>query len=362
MTPPLRLFDRYVLGRFIRYALFSLAAAMLIFIIVDLVERLDTFVDKKAPLAAVTMYYVYLLPYIIYLVLPVSALLGALFTVGSLSRTHELMAAKASGIGLYRILGHLLALGMLLSGINFLFGETVVPYANKRSQDIYRYEVKGISRDQAERQGRIYLRNQTGEMVHIDHFDPKIGTVYDLNWERFSGVIMKQRLTARQATWKDCTWVVEKGQLWTFNSDSSFSRNVQQRAFGDLGFSPSDLVKVQTAPEEMGYWQLRGFVSRLKTMGGDPSRWLVELAFKTSMPFTCAIVILLGVPIAAQYRRSGMVVGMGMGLLISFIYFALQQFGKVAGLNGDLSPQLAAWIGNGVFIIVGIILYWRVGK
>jgi lipopolysaccharide export LptBFGC system permease protein LptF len=57
-----------------------------------------------------------------------------------------------------------------------------------------------------------------------------------------------------------------------------------------------------------------------------------------------------------------MVLGMGIGLLISFIYFALQQFGKVAGLNGDLSPQLAAWIGNVAFIIVGIFLYWRVRK
>jgi len=362
MTPPLRLFDRYVLGQFGRYLLFSLLAAASIFVVVDLVEHLDTFVDKKASAGIVVMYYGYYLPYILYLVLPVATLLAALFTVGSLSRSHELTAAKASGIGLYRILGHMLALGILLSGANFLFGETVVPYTNKRSADIYRYNIKGVSRDQAERQGRIYLRNKPGEMVHLDHFDPKTGTVYDLNWERFSGVILKERLIARQAVWKDSIWIAQKAQLWRFYSDSAGVQRIPQQAFGNLGFTPTDLVKVQTNPEEMGYWQLKGFVRRLQTMGGDPVRWLVELAFKTAMPFTCAIVVLLGVPIAAQYRRSGMVVGMGIGLLISFVYFALQQFGKVMGYNGDVSPQLAAWLGNGVFILVGTVLYWKVGK
>jgi lipopolysaccharide export system permease protein len=97
-------------------------------------------------------------------------------------------------------------------------------------------------------------------------------------------------------------------------------------------------------------------------MGGDPMKWSVELAFKTSMPWTCAIVVLLGIPIAAHYRRSGVTLAFGIGLLISFIYFALQQFGKVMGFNGILTPQMAAWIGNFVFIIVGVLLFWKVEK
>ncbi len=362
MTLPLRIFDRYVVARFFRFLIFSLAAAALIFIVVDLIEHLDSFIDKKVPYLIVLRYYGYFLPYIIYLVLPVAALLAALFTIGGLSRTHELTAMKASGIGLYRPLLHLLALGLLLSGANFCFGETVVPYTSKQQKDLYRYYVKGISRDKAGRQGKMYLRNRPGEMVHLDHFDPKKGLVYELNWERFDGQQLRQRLDARQAVWQDSVWVVQSGQLWTFNPAGMTYRRLRQEPCDYLGFLPADLVKVQTDPEEMGYWQLQRYVARMKEMGGNPLRWTVDLAFKLAMPFTTVIVILLGVPVAARYRRSGMVMSIGIGLLASFVFFALQQIGRVMGYNAQLTPVQAAWLGNAVFIMVGALLYVQVRK
>lgn len=362
MTPPFRLFDRYVIGIFIRYLFFSLLASVAIFIVVDLVEHLDKFIDKKVPFEVVFQYYGYYLPYILYLVLPVAILLSALFTVGGLSRTHELTAMKASGIGLHRILLHLLGLAILFSLWNFLFGETVVPYTNKQNKDIYRYHVKGVSSDQVSRRGDIYLRNQPGQLVHIKHFDQAKGMIYNLDWQGFKGQVMQQRLLARKATWEDSSWVLENGRQWFFSPDSTTLRRFQYQTFYDLGFTPSDLMKVQTDPEEMDYWELDHFVKRLRSMGGDPQKWAVELAFKLSMPWTCAIVVLLGIPIAAHYRRSGVTLSFGIGLFISFIYFALQQIGRVLGFNGYLPPLGAAWMGNFVFLLIGAFLFWRVRK
>lgn len=362
MAAPLRLFDRYVIGIFIRQLIFSLMAAVVIFIIVDLVENLDKFIDRRVSYEIAFQYYGYYLPYIIYLVLPVAVLLSALFTVGGLSRTHELTAMKASGIGLHRIFLHLLGLAILLSAWNFIFGETVVPYTNKQYKDIYRYQVKGVPPDRVARRGDIYLRNQPGQLVHIKHFDQTKGMIYNLDWQSFNGEIMRERLLARKATWQDSDWVLENGKQWFFYPDSAHLRQFQVQPFYDLGFTPSDLIKVQTDPEEMGYWELDQFVTRLRSMGGDPQKWAVELAFKISMPWTCAIVVLLGVPIAAHYRRSGVSLSFGIGLFISFVYFALQQIGRVLGFNGSLHPFMAAWMGNIVFLLVGAFLFWRVRK
>lgn len=362
MNLPFKLFDRYVLAIFIRQLIFALLAAVLIFIIVDLVEHLDSFIDKDVPYPIVLQYYGYYLPYILYLVLPVAVLLSVLFTFGGLSRTHELTAMKASGIGLHRILLHLFLFGILLSGWNFIFGETVVPYTNKQNKDIYRYHVTGVSSNRVSRQGDIYLRNRPGHLLHIKYFDPEHNLIYNLDWQRFSGEIMQERLIARKGSWNDTSWVLEKGKEWFFFGDSTGVDQFTKRSFTDLGFVPPDLMKVQTNPEEMDYWQLGGFVKRLRQMGGDPQKWMVELAFKTSMPWTCAIVILLGVPIAAHYRRSGISLSFGIGLFISFIYFALQQVGRILGFNGVLHPMAAAWLGNVVFIFFGMILYWRVEK
>jgi lipopolysaccharide export system permease protein len=363
MTLPLRLFDRYVLSGFVRFLLFALASAAAIFVVVDLIEHLDSFIDKKVPFVIVLQYYAYFLPYIIYLVLPVAALLSALFTVGNMSRTHELTAAKASGVGLYRILLHLLCVGLILTAANFFFGETIVPASNRESQGLYRQYVRGGSSQQAG-PGRIYLRNRPGELVRIDRYDSKTHTAYKLDWESFDGQTMTRRLSTREAVWKDSAWVVESGYLWTFRGDSASMKPVRNQVFGSLGFSPSDLVvkEVKISPEEMGLWQLRQYIATLQTLGGNTQRWNVDIAFKIAMPFTCAIVILLGVPIAAQYRRSGMALSIGMGLLISFLYFAIQQIGRVMAYNGEVSPALAAWAGNVAFILVGIFLYARVRK
>lgn len=362
MILPLRITDRYVLGIFVRQLLFSLLAAVIIFIVVDLVEHLDKFIDKNVPFVVIFRYYGYFLPYILYLLLPVAVLLSSLFTVGGLSRTHELTAMKASGMGLHRILLHLLVLGILLSAWNFTFGETVVPYATKKNKDLYRYYVKGVTRDQASRRGDIYLRNLPGHLVHIKHYDPDGEVIYDLDWQHFEGEFMRSRIMARKATWVDSSWRLERGKSWFFRKDSTIFVQFRQRIFYDLGFGPSDLMKVRTDPEEMGYWQLKDFVKRLRSMGGDPHKWDVELAFKVSMPWTCAIVVLLGVPIAARYRRSGVSLSFGIGLLISFIYFGFQQVGRIMGYNSMVEPGAAAWMGNIVFLILGAFLYWRVRK
>ncbi|TKJ41167.1 LPS export ABC transporter permease LptG [candidate division LCP-89 bacterium B3_LCP] len=362
MNLPLKIFDRYVIGIFIRQLLFAVLAAVLIFIVVDLIEHLDKFIDKKVPLEVVVQYYGYFLPYIIYLVLPVGVLLAALFTIGGLSRTHELTAMKASGISLHRILLHLLVLGILLTGWRFVFGETVVPYSNKQNKDIYRYHVKGVSPRKAGRRGDIYLRNHPDQLVHIKHFDSQSGQIFNLDWQSFAGEVMQKRITAKKAFWKDSAWVLEGGRRWTFTADSTYLDKFALQPYYDLGFIPEDLTKVQTNPEEMGYWQLQKFVDRLKSMGGDPLKWEVELACKAAMPWTCAIVLLLGVPIAAHYRRSGLSISFGIGLFISFVYFALQQIGRVLGFNGTVSPVVAAWLGNAVFVLIGLYLYWRVEK
>jgi lipopolysaccharide export system permease protein len=363
MILPFRLFDRYLLKTFVRFLLFALLAASAIFVVVDLIEHLDSFIDKKVPYLIVVQYYLLYLPYIIYLVLPMATLLSALFTVGNLSRNHELTAAKASGIGLYRILFHLLFVGILLSAGNFFFGETLVPYTNRENQDLYRRRVSANPAQQGG-PGRIYLRNQPGEMVRLDSYDEKSGTAHNLDYQDFDGQTLVRRLNAREAIWKDTAWVVASGQLWVFHPDCTVSRAIHDQTFSDLGFTPADLVikEVRTEPEAMGYWQLRRYVATLQIVGANTLRWNVDLAFKEAMPITCAIVILLGVPIAAQYRRSGIALSIGMGMLISFTYFAFQQIGRVIAYNGSLSPLTAAWLGNGVFIIVGIVLYLRVRK
>ena len=41
---------------------------------------------------------------------------------------------------------------------------------------------------------------------------------------------------------------------------------------------------------------------------------------------------------------------------IAFVYYAFMRLGQAWGHNGVLPPYLAAWLGNGVFGLVGLVM------
>src|SRR5258707_9387917 len=104
----MRRIDRYVLKQFILTSLFALAAFMVIFVVVDMMENLDDFLDHNAGPGIIATYYLYFLPEIIKLMIPVAMLLSALFTTGRLSTFNELSALKSGGMSLYRFMAPIL--------------------------------------------------------------------------------------------------------------------------------------------------------------------------------------------------------------------------------------------------------------
>ena len=61
-------------------------------------------------------------------------------------------------------------------------------------------------------------------------------------------------------------------------------------------------------------------------------------------------------------RRGGHAVAFGAALLVGFVYYILLQTGETFGYNGTLSPFVAAWVPNFVFLIVGIGALWKTRK
>ena len=100
----------------------------------------------------------------------------------------------------------------------------------------------------------------------------------------------------------------------------------------------------------------------MKKTGKDPSKALVELYTKISFPFVTFIIIILGAPLSADTRRSGLALGFGLSLLISFIYWGLLQVSKAYGIKGNVPPVLAAWLPNIIFAAIGIFLIIRIRK
>ena len=117
-----------------------------IFLIVDLIENLDRFMDNNVPKKIVMEYYIYTIPYFLSIGLPMSVLISTVLSLGYLVKRNEWTAMKASGISIYRVAMPLIFLGLIISGFSFFLDNKLVSYGNEKRFDIDRDYVKRKSR------------------------------------------------------------------------------------------------------------------------------------------------------------------------------------------------------------------------
>ena len=137
-----RLLDIYVLRGFWFFFSLVLLVFVSLFIIVTLFELLPDIVKNNVDTTIVISYFVFLLPQILYYVIPLTVLLAILINLGTLTKTNEILAVKAGAISLYRMAMPLLLMALLLSAGIYFLQDFMLPYANQR-QDEYRNVIKG---------------------------------------------------------------------------------------------------------------------------------------------------------------------------------------------------------------------------
>jgi lipopolysaccharide export system permease protein len=101
--------------------------------------------------------------------------------------------------------------------------------------------------------------------------------------------------------------------------------------------------------------ELIGFVRRIRMLGGEVHQWLTDLHLRVAFPLSNLVIVLFSVPIAYNRRRRSLAVGFGISLIVCFLYFGLVKMGQTMGQKGSIHPFWAAWLGNQIMGIGGII-------
>jgi lipopolysaccharide export system permease protein len=358
----MKILDRYVGGRFLSAAVFSVLAFLIIFVVVDVIERLDTFIDKHVPALTIVQYYVLYAPYIIILTLPVAMLLASLFSVSSLSRHQELTAMKAAGLSLYRILLPLFILAFLVSLLCMLLGEYLIPYTNEKKGLLWSTEIRKRSPQMGLIQRDVYLQGSAGLIYYLREFDGRQLIGKDVLIQKYEDGHLISRIDARQMVWTDSTWVFRDGLIRRFSGEEEIVEPFVEIRRPDLEERPEDFLRRQKDPEEMNYRELSRYIHRVERSGGETQREQVDLYLKIAFPFASFIIVLFGAPLASSPRRSGAAVSFGISLFICFIYYSFLRLGQALGYKGTLPPALSAWMGNIVFGIAGAVVLWKAKK
>jgi len=352
----------YLLIKFLGTLALAIMAWIVIFVVLNMVENLSKFIDNGASMGQFFIYYMYLIPYVISLTLPIAMLIAALFSVNQLSGHNEIIAQLSAGISLYKILAPLFMAGLVISVLSGFFNEYVVPVSNQRRFDIERYEIRHEPKNIGYSQNNIYVQDTPTRKLAIKYFNTTKKTGHNISFLTFDGANISARIDASRMVWQDSTWKLKDVRIRHFSTSGETIHHVADTIITNSRITPTDLARVQKRPEEMSYKELGEFIRNLKTIGADPQKWEVERDLKLAMPFANFIVILIGAPFASRKRRGGTGLSFGISLAISFVFLVVVRIGQVLGQQGTLDPLLGAWLGNILFLVFGIYTLLTVQK
>ena len=351
----------YLMGTFLGYAFGLLAALVIIFITIDYVSNLNRF--EQASYFQMGLYYYYYLPWIIQTVLPIVLFLSSMFSMGRLAKTSELTAMKAAGVNVRQLTMPLLALGALISIGVFFAGEKYIPHANEQRRLIRGNFSKDAAPEQPQKAVREYRRNffyfGTPDIMYVfNEFCTEPQFFRKISRYTFTENGIAERVDAAEAEF-DSTggWSFTYGQSHVFSEDGMSTAAFATLSDTVLKTDPPEMVKRLKSVEEMSYWELSGFIEAARRRGEQVQKYMAELEFKIALPVMNFVVILFGLSLSARSGRKGGAALFGLGLLLSFIYWMLSRFALVFAQNGYIPTLWGAWIGNAIFLILGIALY-----
>jgi lipopolysaccharide export system permease protein len=353
-----RILSRYVARQFLGTFIGLILGLPLLFIIGDITDNIDTYLDRGIPMARLALAYLYQMPLFIQYAFPIAALVATVFAVGNMTRHQEITAAKAGGISFYRIFLPILALGALLSVAAFGLGE-LVPYTLRR-----RAELVGERRssDNGPRMSFVYQTEREGVLT-ARRLDPERGELIQ--------PVLERKGTARQpgmhrmaasADWKPRGgWTLHNGYTRILHNDGrEVTAHFDSLRLPGLTETPEELLADPKDPDQMRYAEMTRFIGAVERSGGDTNPLRVERAQKLAIPAAVLIIILFGAPLVTSNQRGGAAYGVGISLGVTIVYMLMFRVGKAVGSAGAVDPMLAAWAPNLLFLVAGLILMIRV--
>jgi lipopolysaccharide export system permease protein len=298
-----------------------------------------------------------MLPQFFQYAFPIAALVATVFTIHSMTRHHEVVAAKAGGISFYRLITPLVVLGIVLTGAAFGLSE-ILPRGNRLAAQIQRAE--GPSRTW--RSDFVY-RSQDGLSWQVARLTASDG--------RMTGVVLERpptptspalHVTAEGATWsEEDGWTLDQGYMRTLRPDSTeLAVEFQKLAMPAMEERPEDLLEVPRAPEEMTYAEIERLAEIVERSGGNATDLLVRRGQLLSVPVATLIIILFGAPLATSSKRGGTAFGIGVSLITVIVFTMMLKFFSAMGEAGAISPWSAAWIPNILFAGAALVMLARV--
>lgn len=346
----------YIARRFLMGFLVILIAIAGIVFLIDIVELLrrgagrpDVTMNIVLEMAALKF------PNLTEKIVPFAILFGGMHAFWRLTRTSELVIARASGVSAWQFLmpAVLTALGIGIfvnTVINPLAASLLQRYDQMESrllkgqQDLLSVSESGLWLRQAEPGGQ--------SVIHAERLDSSDMVLSDVTVFLFDkSNRFERRLDADHAKLENGAWHLSKVLVTAPDRPSREQANYVL----PTDWTPNKIQDSFSPPETLSFWKLPGFIAILEKAGFAATRHLVHWYSLLAMPVMLAAMVLIAATFSLRMaRRGGVALLIAGGVLFSFFIFFMSDIVLALGMSATIPPLLAALTPATVTALIGI--------
>lgn len=347
---------KYILGEIFVPMLIGLFVFTFVLLLGQILKLAEMVINKGVPFAEIAKLFALALPTFMIITVPLGFLLGVLIGFGRLSSDSEIVAMRASGISLYRMMKPVMLCALLTSLVTAAFTLLIGPAC----KTAFRTQVFNIASIQAGSaiQPRVFNDNFENLVLYADNVD-------DRNLS-MTGVFISDERAGSSPT----VIVASKGRLITNEgaqtltlrlTDGSLHRNPQAKDAQDsyqlINFKTYDIslslgqeipneATRPKKPKELSTADLYDLWQQslsLEKTDKDLRKKLIEFHRRFILPLAPIIFALVGVPLGIQSHRSGKGSGFAMALLVFLLFYMLQSIAETLAAGGRVPLGPVMW-------------------
>ena len=349
--------DLYIFKKFIGTFFFAISMLILIVIIFDLSENIDSFVKHNAPWQRVVVdYYLTSIPYFINLYIYLFTFIAVVFFTSKMAGHSEIVAILSSGVSFWRMLYPYMLAAITLAVMSLYLGNFLIPKTNEIRRKFKDEYMERLTQSAGR---NVHVQIGKDEFVYVESYNIAKQYGYKFSWEKYDGNELKFKVLSDilfHDTVAENSWNIDPYAMRTIDGgEETLEKGRNYHTL--LNLIPTDLYIMKEDFEEMDFFELRDHISGLKSRGAEGVKaYQVEMHQRMSSPAAILILTLIGAALSSRKVRGGIGMHLGIGITIAFSYILFMQVSKSFAISGGLSPALAAWIPNIIFCAMGVFL------
>lgn len=357
----LRLYQRYVMREVFGAIFLVLAAFLALFTFFNFIDELRSVGRAGYTLGHAALFVTLGLPGLIYELIPIATLIGALYALSTLARYSEITVLRASGLATRKLLMTLFSVAALLALLTFVIGEGLVPFSERLGREI---RAKALSKVIAQSGFDSGLWVKDGRsFVNIRKAAPDT-PLEEIRIYRFNEQNRLESVTdARTAVFEPPDrWQLREVVRTVLEGDRS---RVETSVEGEWvsAVTPDLLAVLMVSPERMSLLGLMNYTRHLTENKQRTERYEIALWKKLVYPLATFVMVALALPFGYSYSRIGGVsLKIFAGVMLGILFYALNGLSSNLGAINSWSPLVSATAPFILFLLVAMSMLWWVER